>query len=406
MRSLTSYYPLLLLFGLLSSPIYAITNVDIYHSEIEFNPAEADAEANARIAGMQQVIVQATGEAKERNNPAILKAARQNAQYLSQISYSSEDPRTRLKTVKMDFNPGHIRSLLTQLQLPYWPEKRENILVWLVEDDYTSRQILWADSDSSWVTSLRKAAHQRALPLTFAQGDAERISSSDLWGGFTEQIGDVSDSYSVADAVLVLRIQNNQIRWQLYDQLPRMMSASPKIPLNGVVNGDSAQSMPELVEQLVQYYVQKNAIKVKRASSQSITIKVTNVNKVNDFFMLEKRLNNMNTVSSIELLEMERNSASYRLYLQASEDELKQEFEQQGQIQWQGWRELPTPYLSTKVKAGTTEKVGLTTTTKSDSAAVSSAANSSATNSPETNSAVQTEPLTNTLLLRWNSSTQ
>lgn len=194
-------YIAFLLLGLLALPSYASTRVDVYSAEVVLDENNTDAEAAARQAGLQQVVVRASGDKQSAGNPVIVKAMRQSGQYLSQISYGDH---LGQQTLKMVFNAPQIRSLLTQAQLPFWSEERATVLVWVVEEARYGREIIWEQSGDNLVDQLKYLAGLRGLPVTVPVGDIEDvtgITSPELWGGFVEPIGRASARYA-ADAVL------------------------------------------------------------------------------------------------------------------------------------------------------------------------------------------------------------
>ena len=55
-------YIALLLMGLLASPSYALTQVDIFSAEVAINAEDKQPEQVARNTGMEQVLIRATGQ--------------------------------------------------------------------------------------------------------------------------------------------------------------------------------------------------------------------------------------------------------------------------------------------------------------------------------------------------------
>ena len=115
----------LLVLGLVTLPAMALTNVDLYRSEVVLDQEAKNADSDARIEGMKEVIVRASGDRDAVANEVVKKALRQNSQYLTQISYGQLNGE---QTLRMGFSAPHIRSLLSQAQLPVWPASRANML--------------------------------------------------------------------------------------------------------------------------------------------------------------------------------------------------------------------------------------------------------------------------------------
>ncbi|MCG6297688.1 DUF2066 domain-containing protein [Vibrio vulnificus] len=237
-------YLALLMIGCLSLPAYALTQVDIYRTEVAIDSTKDKGEELARQQAMKQVIVRASGYQDSVDNPVVTKALQSSARYISQLSYGKEGD---VMTLKLLFNDAQIRSLLTQAQLPFWPTNRNNLLVWLVEEQNYDRKIVWEHSASSVSDQLKQAARDRGLPLTLPVGDFDDITGievSDLWGGFAKPISLASGRYPV-DGVLVIRAQGNSLRWNLYDQSPGAIARSNVAPVTGSANGGDAATQPD-----------------------------------------------------------------------------------------------------------------------------------------------------------------
>ncbi|MBR9787869.1 MAG: DUF2066 domain-containing protein [Vibrionaceae bacterium] len=315
-------YLALLLIGWLSLPVYAFTQVDIYHAEVVIDSEQNNGESAAREQGMKEVIVRATGSQSSLSNPVIQKALDSSSRYISQLGYGQVDGKPSLK---MRFSSGQIHSLLTQAQLPSWSAHRANILVWAIEEQAYERTIAWEHSDSSKVSALRVAAETRGLPITVPVGDFDDVTGvtvSDLWGGFAEPIAKASQRYPV-DAVLVLKAQGDQIRWTLYDQSPSAILVSQRSPRSGAASGVNA--MAEVVDEITNYYADKSAVVVSGESSDGITMKVVNIHSAKDFFHLESALKKLNSVAGSEVKRVQGDELTLKLNLLASKETFEKE---------------------------------------------------------------------------------
>lgn len=315
-------YLALLLIGWLSLPVYALTQVDIYRAEVAIDGEQKDGEELARQQGMQDVIVRATGSQSSLSNPVIKKAVGSSSRYISQLGYGQMDGQSSLK---MLFNSGQIRSLLTQAQLPLWSPNRANILVWMVEEQGYDRTITWEHSDSTSAARLRDAAQARGLPITMPVGDFDDVTGvnvSDLWGDFVDPISQASQRYPV-DAVLIVRVQGDKIRWTLYDQSPAQLSESKQSPRSGSASG--ANAIPAMVGGIADYYAKKSAVVVSSKSSEAIDVKVLSVSSAMDFFELENSLTKLSSVAGAEIKRIQGNQVTLTIHLLASQQAFEQE---------------------------------------------------------------------------------
>lgn len=312
----------LLVLSMVGLPAMALTNVDLYRSEVVLDQAVDNADAQARIEGMKEVIIKASGNRSAVTNQVVQKALKQNGQYLTQISYGQLNGE---QTLKMGFSAPHIRSLLSQAQLPIWPAARANLLVWLVEEGQADRNIVWEHSDSAVLAQMRQEAEKRGLPVTVPVGDFDDItglSVSDLWGGFAQPVGQASQRYPV-DAVLVVRSQDNSLRWTLYDQAPATVGVTRQAPISGSNNGADAAS--KMVNQISDYYAKKSAVVVASESSETIKVRFTKLDDAVGFFTLESKLKKLSSVASLDILKIQGNEVTFDVHLLSSQAEFEQE---------------------------------------------------------------------------------
>lgn len=319
----------LLVLGLIASPAMALTNVDLYRTEVVLDQTVDNADAQARAEGMKEVIIKASGDREAVSNPVVQKALQQSAQYLAQLSYGQANGE---QTLRMGFSAPHIRSLLSQAQLPVWPAARANLLVWLVEEGPADRNIIWEHSNSNVLAQMQEQADKRGLPLTVPVGDFDDITGvavSDLWGGFIQPVGQASQRYPV-DAVLVVKAQSNGLRWTLYDQKPATIGITRQAPLSGSNSG--ADAADKMINQISDYYAKKSAVVVASESSQAIKVRFTELNDAVGFFTLENQLKKLSSVASLDILKIQGNQVTFNVHLLSTEQEFEQEVNRLGDL--------------------------------------------------------------------------
>ncbi len=312
----------LFILGLVALPALALTNVDLYQTEVVLDQAADNADAKARAEGMKEVIVRASGDRNAVSNEVVQKALKQSSQYVAQLSYGQVNEQQSLRMV---FSAPHIRSLLSQAQLPIWPAARANLLVWLVEEGQADRNIIWEHSPSLVLDQMKQQAVKRGLPLTVPVGDFDDITGvavSDLWGGFIQPVGQASQRYPV-DGVLVVKAQGNSLRWTLYDQRPASIGVTRQAPLAGSNNGiDAADKM---INQISDYYAKKSAVVVASESSEAVKVRFTELNDAVSFFTLENQLKKLSSVASIDILKIQGNQVTFNVHLLSTQQEFEQE---------------------------------------------------------------------------------
>ncbi|RBM38580.1 DUF2066 domain-containing protein [Vibrio tarriae] len=321
-------YLAVLMMGLLTFPAFALTRVNLYQAEVAVDPQQSNADAAARVRGMEEVIVRATGSQDALKNDAVQKALRQSNQYITQISTQQEGAQS---VMRLQFSAQHIRSLLSQAQLPFWPESRSNLLVWLVEEANYDRSVSWEHADTPLLNQMKARARVRGLPLTVPVGDFDDVTGvqvSDLWGGFINPISIASQRYPT-DAVLVVRAQGSELRWTLFDQLANTMVSQPKTPISGQDSGE--QAVTEMIDEISDYYARKSAVVVSSESSQSVLAQFSPLDSAQDFFVVENKLKGLSSVASLDILKVQGTQVTFNVHLLASVEEFTNEVVRMGQ---------------------------------------------------------------------------
>ncbi|QEO45413.1 DUF2066 domain-containing protein [Vibrio tarriae] len=321
-------YLAVLMMGLLTFPAFALTRVNLYQAEVAVDPQQSNADAAARVRGMEEVIVRATGSQDALKNDAVQKALRQSNQYITQISTQQEGTQS---VMRLQFSAQHIRSLLSQAQLPFWPESRSNLLVWLVEEANYDRSVSWEHADTPLLNQMKARARVRGLPLTVPVGDFDDVTGvqvSDLWGGFINPISIASQRYPT-DAVLVVRAQGSELRWTLFDQLANTMVSQQKTPISGQASGE--QAVTEMIDEISDYYARKSAVVVSSESSQSVLAQFSPLDSAQDFFVVENKLKGLSSVASLDILKVQGTQVTFNVHLLASVEEFTNEVVRMGQ---------------------------------------------------------------------------
>lgn len=333
----------LLALGVMGLPAMALTNVDLYRAEIVIDQSENNADTRAREAGMKQVIIRASGDPQAADNEVVKKALSQSAQYVSQLGYGKIGEETSLR---MSFSGPHIRSLLSQAQLPLWPATRANVLVWMVEETSYDRTIIWEHSRSETLVNLQQQARERGLPVTVPVGDFDDVTGvavSDLWGGFIQPVGQASQRYPV-DAVLVVKVQGESLRWTLYDQKPATIGVTRQAPISGANNGADAAN--KMINQISDYYAKKSAVLVASESSESVKARFIELNDAMGFFQLENKLKALSSVASLDIIKIQGNQVTFDVHLLASVEEFEQ------QVSALEVTQLETQFIQTEPEVG------------------------------------------------------
>ncbi|WP_252856657.1 DUF2066 domain-containing protein [Photobacterium kishitanii] len=334
--SLTMLRFALLFLAVLALPIQAATVNDLYQTQVTLIGNDQQADQAAREQGLANVLVKISGNTDILNNPAIKTAITNSGSYISQFGYSQVDGQ---RAIDLSFDKNQIKQLLIQSKASIWKDQRPNILVWMVDSDGQQRNILWDQSTNALINDTKQAADSRGLPLTFPVGDitdATAVNVSDLWGNFIDPIAAASTRYH-ADGVLLVKAQqqpngNVSLNWQFYPQQPSKIASADTQPITGTTSGTLAQTSTKMINQVTDYLAHKYAVVLGGVAGGQINIEVDNIQSTEDFFALEKMLNNLTTVGSANAMRIKGNSVIFQLNLQGSEQAFRQEISHDDQV--------------------------------------------------------------------------
>ncbi|MGO2496570.1 MAG: DUF2066 domain-containing protein [Vibrio litoralis] len=305
----------------------AKTSVDVYHAEVVLSN-EKNARSIAWGEGLEQVLVKASGNANIADNEVVKKAMRDGSDYLAKFKYGTLNGE---KSLDMQYSPKQISVLLSQANASVWPKERENVLVWLVQDDNVERQVGWEQSGLDSVSALQTAAQQSGLPITLPVGDMDdltKISAPDLWGGFPEPLAAASVRYP-ADSVLVLKVAANgassEVNWQLYDMAPDSITSSPQSAVTGVESGDVAQAIDKAIDRVSAYYAKKNKPTGKQVADDALWAHFSGIQSAQSFFNLERSLLDLESVATVQVHSIQGANVTFNIQLLSN----KAEFEKQ-----------------------------------------------------------------------------
>ncbi len=308
--------------------VQASVVVDIFKAEVVLDKEKSDAEERARMEGFKQVIIKASGDTNAVENPVIKKAQSKSRSYLSQMGYGTQEGK---QTLQMAFNPSQIQLLLNQADLPYWPDVRSVLTVWVIQEDHQGREILWEYSNNASIHYIKKFSALRGLPITIPVGDIEDVTGvteTDLWGGFISPVSVASQRYS-SDAVLIIRNQQtadtNAVRWILYDEKPQSMVSSKRRPITGSIDGKIDIALKTVIDEVSNYYAKQNATKISGKSDSATVIQLTRVKSAKDFFELEQLLKKLHSVAGVYVEQVMGDTITYHIELFGSKLEFEAE---------------------------------------------------------------------------------
>jgi|GEM_PF-1797430 len=343
-RAITLLLSLLLLLPLTAA---AVEMNGLYWVELSVSDRTEAVRNRAALEGLRQVLMRVSGR---RELPAALPAPEQVSAALQEYRYSevaaaavetalpdTSETATSAAAVtppavgnisesaalpetlpvlmlQLRFDPQVVAQMLTDSGLPVWGSMRPRTLLWLVLEQGSERQLLLTGSDHLAEQLAIKQAQQRGLPLQLPQ-QSDGVSSSDLWGGFFEQMLQVSQQQQ-AQAVLVGRLYRDsdsrwQGRWDLYLGREQWHWEAPPSASGGEV---VIAGVDNSVDRLAAHYLQPTTRVVSHESraGEGTALRLLLLD-ITDLVALQRALDHLQGLQGVEAVVIESLAGSRAL---------------------------------------------------------------------------------------------
>lgn len=207
----------------------AVEVESLYTAEVQLDPNDPRARDEAYARALQQILVRITGSEQAALSRELNELFPNPARYVLQFRPGDNN------TLHVTMDGAAIEALVSRTGFPVWGRDRPLTVVWLAVDwGQGERELLGpgevpstglpageAGRDQRILTLVRRTAEQRGVPVLLpelSEDDRAAINFSDIWGGFHDQLLEVSERFG-ARAVLVGRLRPDvaeRNRWTFY----------------------------------------------------------------------------------------------------------------------------------------------------------------------------------------------
>lgn len=219
----------LAMLALPAANVAAVEASSLYTAEAPLERNDRQGRDAAYANALSQVISRITGLSDPMQTPKIAELFPDPARFVLQYRPGEDD------TLWVTFDGEAIERLLRRTDVTVWGSDRPLTLVWLAVDWGNGEREIVAAGDAERVAGeersidrnrllrerVQEAARKRGVPIAFPLLDAEdrqRVSFSDVWGGFDELLLQASRRYGT-NSILVGRIRpgdTDRNRWSWY----------------------------------------------------------------------------------------------------------------------------------------------------------------------------------------------
>lgn len=312
---------------------------DIYDAKIAVADQSDRTQSEAFSEAFKDVLLKVSGNSDVLTDPSIKKVVSKARGFVRSYRYDIEQAQLFLL---ISFDSQRINGVIRSAGFPIWDKRRPDTLVWLAmqpAQDKT-RQIANAGKFADLYQALASRAKQRGIRLIFPLwdlDDLQAIGVYDIWGGFSAQIKQASERYSV-QSVLSARIYPNDMTLlepetdgaQPPSNSTDLWSAdwtmieSNKMLAGTVQEASVIELAHSLIDSLADQLAQKYAINLSQTinNDAKVQIVINNIDSLTYYTQALILLENLSVVSSATLIKQQGVDATFELQLLGGVDDL------------------------------------------------------------------------------------
>ena len=329
-------YCIVLYVFLNSISLFAGEVKDLYSAKVVVASQSENDRSQALKQAMRAVLVKVGGHISVLSDPQVKSQLRSANLFVSNYQYERIGDTTFLKA---QFQATKINNLFVAANLSLWGSLRPQVIVWFVNEQGLSREIIAASSLSEFHQVIADFSRQRGLPIVLPLVDLidlNKLASAEVWGRFLEPISKASERY-LADVIVTIRLSNSSL-------LPTELLATncellcqPVYALDwsiiSAVNGEllqefSAQyqgtepkalllsALNEITNKMYATYA------LSTDSSKEYTIDVANIDSLREYVEVNNFLQSLTSVRAVTLVSASASQRRFSLSLFGSEQAL------------------------------------------------------------------------------------
>ena len=194
----------------ISISVNAVEVKDLYVAKVPIESQGKSDRNRALKQTLRAVLIKVGGHQSVLNHEAIKP---QLNRYNSFVTHYRYERRNNQQFLQASFDEAKINQLFVDANLPIWGSLRPQVVLWLVDEQGLIRQVISETSQSPLVDTVSDFTSLRGLPIAMPLwdlSDTEVISTSDVWGRFSQPVFHASKRY-LAEAIIIVRLSDNSL---------------------------------------------------------------------------------------------------------------------------------------------------------------------------------------------------
>jgi hypothetical protein len=249
------------------------------------------------------------------NQDATVKIALDNAaSYVDQYQYDlNVDAKTGsgARVMRVAFNEEMLMELMRSSRLAIWNEIRDEVLVWVVVEQFGRQAILDVDNNKEVERALQTAAKLKGVPILLPLMDLEekqKVLVADVLSAYPEKLMQASERYDVA-AILSGKLRQQRGCWRSEWTL----SFNSKIEQWTVPCLDLAENLSVTFQNVYKPLASFYAVKADQEGMGVVVLKIAGINSMTAETNIKAYLRKLSMVSSVKWVKVEQGQHVFQL---------------------------------------------------------------------------------------------
>jgi len=318
-RILSSILTVVLVSAVFSCPtiVQAVVVSGLYEAEVPVSDKSASSRKKNMAAVLRGVLIKITGDRQVPVRNGVTELLLGAEGYVQQFEYRvKEKDETQQLYLWARFNSASLDRVLREAAIPAWGSERPSTLVWLAVSDTMGRRLSGLSDISGYVEKMEMHAKNRGVVLVHPLLDLEdtnQLQVSDIWGNFQEPVLAASRRYN-ANVVLTGRLE--AISTELWEA--HWVAYIDEHAFTWITQGNLADTvLDEGVDGLADTLAERYGQAGTYSQSDEIEILVNDITDYNQYSKVLNYLESLNSVTKVEIKEVDQDSVIYLLTIQA-----------------------------------------------------------------------------------------
>lgn len=318
---------ILTLFSLLSFSVLAVEVTDLYQYKAVVDNKTQSEQRRANRVGFVGVLEKVSGQKVDRSHPVIIDASKNLSRFVLKYEYEESLYQTYLK---IRYQPQLIDSVLKQMEIPIWGNRRPLTLIWLAIEEGLQRSLVTKEDFPQIFHLLETNSDNAGLPIVMPLLDLEdrmNLNVTDVWANFPEQIIGASARYE-PEVIVSARLYQRDNVWFLDWQFTNQSSFQLH-----QLSGDKLTITGQLVGSISEQIAKQYATLGEAQSSEVVTISFYGVEGMKQLEALKVRLRSLTQVNELDIKFRQGERVDLNLYLNAHVDSLQKALQLDSQFE-------------------------------------------------------------------------